>query len=147
MGPSLCNSLALFPTVAVLSVLVALRRYPPCTGPHETEGFLAQIASRCHVLTRSPAVLMDCPRSPCCPLLQDCSVGIMFALMPAFGAAAASHSVAASAAAATASELHAAILSIALLMAQVLLKLLLLVLVASAVAKLMLPVLLRLLTK
>jgi Kef-type K+ transport system membrane component KefB len=81
-------------------------------------------------------------------ILQDCSVGIMFALMPALGAAAASNAAGpAAAAAAAAAGGHSALFGALLLLAKVLAKLLLLVAAAAAVAILVLPAMLHLLLR
>jgi hypothetical protein len=79
---------------------------------------------------------------------QDCSVGIMFALMPAFGTAAAAVNQGAGAAGTASSGIGAAAwLDIAVLVCMVLVKLLLLVAASFAVARLVLPTALQLLLR
>lgn len=96
-------------------------------------------------------------------VLQDCSVGLMFALMPAFGAAAAvsrSRSAPGSVAAssshgdaggpvltADSTAMDTALLGAAMLLLRVMLKLVVVLAGAMAVARTVLPVLLRLLLK
>lgn len=96
-------------------------------------------------------------------LLQDCSVGLMFALMPAFGAAAAASKGSAASssnettganvgdlgvAVAQANSLRdAALLGAAVLLTKVLLKLVLVLAGAVAAARTVLPVLLRVLLR
>lgn len=74
-------------------------------------------------------------------------MGIMFALMPAFGAAAAGQAAVGAAAAAASAASTAAFFQVALLVVAVLLKLLLLLAVSFAVARLVLPTALQLLVR
>lgn len=74
-------------------------------------------------------------------------MGIMFALMPAFGAAAAGQVAVGAAAAAASAASTAAFFQVALLVVAVLLKLLLLLAVSFAVARLVLPMALQLLVR
>lgn len=83
--------------------------------------------------------------------LQDCSVGIMFALMPAFGAAAARQApgavAEAAAAVAAGAAPQSAVLEVSLLICTVMIKLVMLVAAAWAVARLVLPQTLQLLLR